>query len=174
LRGNCWKKGFGVEMNYKKAFESYMKASQKNDIYGYYEIGSCYYQGYGVEKDEKKAIEYYQRAADKGLNRALYKLADNCTRMNKDFKSFEFSKKAAKGGFVPSQFVIAERHSYGSGVKRDIRKALKWYKLYQENDGASDISKKVREVEDKLVNTCIYVFLLILYNHQSSIFILNQ
>ena len=57
--------GFGINKNENAAFSWYIKASQQNDINGYYEVG-FYYEFY--KQNYEEAFKFYQLAANNGLN----------------------------------------------------------------------------------------------------------
>ncbi|CAB5379273.1 unnamed protein product [Rhizophagus irregularis] len=147
--GTFYKKGFGVDKDEKESFEWFSKASQKNDINGHFELGECYYNGIGIGKDCKKALYYYTLAANKGLNIALCNLAEYFMNSKNKRKAFSYYKKAAKSGFVQSQYYLARCYN---NKKRNIKKSLSWLKKYQENDGSWEISDEITKVEKQLVD----------------------
>ncbi|GES73379.1 kinase-like domain-containing protein [Rhizophagus clarus] len=154
--GNFHYKGFGIDKNKDMAFKWYVYASQHNDINGYFQVGWCYHYGYGIKKDLKKAFKFYQIAANNGCNIALYYLA-NCYEygygIQKDnFKAYELYKKSVENGFIPSQYFLAIYYEHGLDTQLPVNKrnALKWYKLYQENDGIYEVSDKIRDIKKEL------------------------
>ena len=62
--------GHGVEQNWEKAAEMYLKAAEKGDVTGQANVGLCYYQGKGFGKNLKEAAKWFQKAADQGNERA--------------------------------------------------------------------------------------------------------
>lgn len=72
--GECYAFGNGVEQDYQKALEWYMKAADQNDSEAQYNIGVCYFAGNGVEADWYKAVEWYKKSADNGNERAKTQL----------------------------------------------------------------------------------------------------
>ncbi|CAG8449478.1 18246_t:CDS:2 [Rhizophagus irregularis] len=153
--GTFYKKGFGVDKDEKESFEWFSKASQKNDINGHFELGECYYNGIGIGKDCKKALYYYTLAANKGLNIALCNLAEYFMNSKNKRKAFSYYKKAAKSGFVQSQYYLARCYN---NKKRNIKKSLSWLKKYQENDGSWEISDEITKVEKQLVDQVMCFF----------------
>ncbi|PKK78963.1 HCP-like protein [Rhizophagus irregularis] len=146
---------FGVDKDEKESFEWFSKASQKNDINGHFELGECYYNGIGIGKDCKKALYYYTLAANKGLNIALCNLAEYFMNSKNKRKAFSYYKKAAKSGFVQSQYYLARCYN---NKKRNIKKSLSWLKKYQENDGSWEISDEITKVEKQLVDQVMCFF----------------
>ena len=74
---NYFKKGLGVDIDLKKAFELLKVAEETQDLDVFYSLGLCYVLGRGVEEDQ--AAEYFKKAALKGhvvacLNYVLYSI----------------------------------------------------------------------------------------------------
>ena len=63
----------GVERNYSKAAEWYLRAAQQGNTYSQYHLAQMYEEGEGVEKNIDEAIKWYQKAAN--LNDQSAKLA---------------------------------------------------------------------------------------------------
>lgn len=61
--GFFYQMGFGVQKNYKKAFEYYSKAADQNHSYAQNNLGYLYQCGHGVSTDYFQAYEYYKLAA---------------------------------------------------------------------------------------------------------------
>ena len=59
----CYKHGDGVRKNRRMAFKYFLKAAEKENVDGLYEVGYSYLTGTGVEKDIDKGIEYLCKAA---------------------------------------------------------------------------------------------------------------
>ncbi|RIA94893.1 hypothetical protein C1645_803302 [Glomus cerebriforme] len=143
--GNFYEGGFGVSKNEYKAFEKYKKASQQNDINGTFEVGYCYNYGYSIEKSFEKAVKSYQTASDDGLNISTYFLAVYYEFENNIIEAFKLYKKSANNGFIPSQYKLATFYENGDGTQQDKKEALKWYKLFLENDGEYSLSYNIKD-----------------------------
>jgi hypothetical protein len=162
--GKFYENGFGIDKNYKKAFEWYMKASQQNDIRGHDHVGYCYYYGYGVEKNWDEAFKFFQLSANDGLNITLNSLA-SCyqygygTQKN-NIMAFNLYKQSAENGFVQSQYEVAKCYQNGIGICENNIEALRWYKLYQESDGKYDVSSEIKDIEKELVRM-FYIFFIL-------------
>lgn len=61
--GVMYAKGLGVEVDYHKAFEFYMKSALRNYAQAQNNVAFCYVSGQGVKKDYSKAMEWYLKAA---------------------------------------------------------------------------------------------------------------
>ena len=64
-------KGNGVEQDYEKAFDWYMKAAEQENRDAQYSVAVMYESGEGVERDLYKALYLYNVAADQGDERAI-------------------------------------------------------------------------------------------------------
>ncbi|RIA82373.1 kinase-like domain-containing protein [Glomus cerebriforme] len=150
--GRFYNEGFGIDINKNIAFNQYMKASQKNNIIGHFEVGWYYYKN--NEKNYEKVLEFIQLAADDKLNIALYYLAYfyefGIDIQIDNFKAFELYKISSQNGFIPAQYELANCYKYGEGTQKNKKKALKWYKCYQKNDGIYDVSNDIEDIEKEL------------------------
>jgi len=70
--GDCYYYGNGIQQDYAKAFDCFIKASNLNDYNAVYRVGEMYYSGKYVQQDYKKAFEYLDKAASRNVARALY------------------------------------------------------------------------------------------------------
>ena len=72
--GYCYQDGIGTEINEKKAFECYKKATELDKTVACYwnNLGYCYQNGIGTEVNENKAFECYKKATELYKTVALY------------------------------------------------------------------------------------------------------
>ena len=56
----------GVEQDYAKAFEWYLKSASQGNAEAQNNLGELYDKGKGVEQDSAKAFEWYLKAAEQG------------------------------------------------------------------------------------------------------------
>jgi TPR repeat protein len=161
--GKFYEKGFGIKKDESIAFKWYMKACKQNNSNGYFEAGYCYYYGCGIEKNKKKAFEFCQLAANNGLNIALYFFANYFSTQNNLLETFELYKKSAENEFIYSQYELAKCYNYGKGTRQNKKEALKWYGLYQKNNGKHDASFEIEEIEKELVEFYIFFILNFVY-----------
>lgn len=68
----CW----GLDLDYRKAFEWFSKATEQGNALAECELAKLYRQGYGVEQDTSKAVEYLFSSACKGDCGAALELGD--------------------------------------------------------------------------------------------------
>lgn len=75
LAANYGSGGLGLEVDYEKAYELYLKAATKyNHAESAYRTAVCNEIGAGVRRDPTKAITWYRKAAQFGDVAAMYKL----------------------------------------------------------------------------------------------------
>ncbi|PKC68270.1 hypothetical protein RhiirA1_440701 [Rhizophagus irregularis] len=146
--GYFYEDGFGVYKNEIVAFEWYKKASKLNNLNGQFELGYCYNYGYSIKKNLKEALKSYKLASDEGLNIATYFLAisyefDN--EKNRFDEAFKLYKKSAEKGFIPSQYKLATFYEIGKGTQQNKTEALKWYKLFLENNGEYNPTYNIKD-----------------------------
>lgn len=55
--GYRYKKGKGVEQDYKKAAKWFAKSAKQGYMDAQFNLGACYYKGCGVKQNYKKALE---------------------------------------------------------------------------------------------------------------------
>ncbi|PKY47794.1 hypothetical protein RhiirA4_463164 [Rhizophagus irregularis] len=51
----------GISLDHKKAFEWYMRSSNNEIAYSYFNLGKCYYGGIGIDKILEEAIFLFKR-----------------------------------------------------------------------------------------------------------------
>jgi TPR repeat protein len=58
----------GMEQDYKKAFEMFVKIEQETNGYRWAQnmLGFCYCYGRGTEQDDTKAFEWYTKSSEQG------------------------------------------------------------------------------------------------------------
>ncbi|GET03016.1 kinase-like domain-containing protein [Rhizophagus clarus] len=128
--GHSYRKGIGIEKDFKKAFYWYEKAAKNGDIKAIYNLGTCYINGIGIKKDYNKAFELYKQSAEGGYSCGITMLG-YCynngigTKINKQ-KSFELYQDAANLENDVAQNNLALMYENGDGIIKDIDKAIYW------------------------------------------------
>lgn len=56
----------GITQDIKQSYQWYLKAAEKGNPEGQYQVGLSYARGFGVEKDEAKALEWLDKAEKNG------------------------------------------------------------------------------------------------------------
>lgn len=74
--GYFFEKGLGVEENKEKAFEYYLRSSEKGDYISQYNVAICYLNGVGVERNTVKAFYYANISASQNYEKSRILLAN--------------------------------------------------------------------------------------------------
>ena len=95
----CYFKGDGIDKDYRKAVEWFLKATEQEFAPAQTLLGDRYYYGEGVDKDYGKAVKWYQKASEQGHTPGQYKLGNCYSRgtgvEQDDRKAAEWYRKAA-------------------------------------------------------------------------------
>jgi len=74
--GEMYRKGHGVERNFKKAANWFAKAAKRGNAAAQFNLGSLYRTGKGIKKNARLAAKWYQRAAKQGFAKAQFSWSD--------------------------------------------------------------------------------------------------
>lgn len=133
--GVCYKKGKGVKKNVSKAVNYFKEACQKKEYEGCVRLATMYRYGQGVEKDEKRALNLYKTACDNYYASACFTMgklyeSGDIVPQNTD-TALTFYEKACENKERISCMILGDTYANVAGrtsVKRDIKKAKKYYK----------------------------------------------
>ena len=129
--GVAFHNGDGVERDYQKARNWYLKAAEQNNMNALYNLGRLYVLALGVEKDLEKSFGYFLRAAELGHSNAMKTVAmayDNGKGVQKNnSKAVQWYIKAANKGLKVAQNNLGAKYEIGQGVEKDFYKAFEWY-----------------------------------------------
>jgi TPR repeat protein len=108
--------GKGVEQNYTKAFEWYLKAAEQGNTDAQIHIGYMYHEGKGVDQNDIEAIKWLAKAAEQGDANAQYNLGvmfgnGYGTEQDED-KALDWYEKAAKNGYRNAYWGLASTLHY--------------------------------------------------------------
>lgn len=100
--GLMYLRGEGVEKDFVKAREWFLKASQFDNDSANYNLALMYQTRLGVEEDEEKAVEYFRRSVRKNHQGANFRLGLHLLKERGDVErvreGFECMLNAAKSG----------------------------------------------------------------------------
>ncbi len=129
--GNNYRCGFGIEIDYQKAFELLSKACQYGDDYGMRNLGLMYFKGQGISIDYAQAIYWYDKAAHKGNVSAMNDLGfyyKNGKYVAKDYqKAFDWFEQSASKNDAYGLFQLGLMYDYGQYVSKNEPKANECY-----------------------------------------------
>ena len=124
-------KGYGIEKDYKKAFNLYYRAAQEpKRAYAQRMVAKMYEEGIGTGKDLPAAFSWYKKAADHKDIFASYKtgymLANGIGTARDLSKSVTYFRFAADGGDVQANDEAGNAYLYGIGTREDYKTAYKY------------------------------------------------
>lgn len=129
--GQKYRMGLGVEQNYKKAADWYIKAANMGHAPSQNVIGVLYRQGLGLEQNDNEAVNWYTKSANQGNLAAQYNLGslylDGIGVEQNDSLAFTWLMEAAKKGDHDAQCNIGWMYYMGKGIEPNIQEAVKWY-----------------------------------------------
>ena len=132
--GDAYYYARGIERDYSKAAEWYLKAAQQGNTYSQYSLAQMYEEGKGVEKNINVAIEWYKKVDNQGGFWTTYAIS-----------------------------ALGRIYEEGKDVERDLNEARKWYQMVIDDRRASDsdrttaleglerIKRLEREEREKLI-----------------------
>lgn len=155
--GACYYSGNGVEQDYEKAVEWYLKAEKQGewDCNANYTLAKCYEYGIGVKQNYAEAEKRYRIIADNNMYEwhhwdrikcrigaeqndaeSQYKLGvyyENGKGVKQDYEeAIKWYRKAAEQGYIKAQKSLGDCYHKGIGVTQDYTKAEEWYKKAKE------------------------------------------
>jgi TPR repeat protein len=141
LLGDCYDQGKGINQDYKKAAEWFIKAAEQGNAAAQYMLGNYYFSGKGVEENKRKAIDLYRKAAEQGFLEAEFMLgayyAVGVTIPQDYSKAAEWYLKAAKRGHPAAQHQLGIFYKAGHAAQQDDKEALKWFRKSAEQGFAA-------------------------------------
>lgn len=118
----------GAEMNYKKAYMYYQKASDLGDPIAINNLGSLYYGGVGIRKNVRKAAELFARASDLGNTEAALNLAviylTHQGGFHNDQEAIRLLKKTAEHDNPTGRYLLGYAYLKAIGVPQNKKKAV--------------------------------------------------
>jgi hypothetical protein len=131
----------GMQQDWVKANELWLKAGDLGCVEGYYQLGVLYHNGMGVEIDKMKAKRYYELAAMKGNVYARHQLgcvegqAGNYQRASKHMII------AARAGFTQSLDQVKKVFRNGDVTKDEYASTLRAY-----HERQSEMKSEARDI----------------------------
>ncbi|KAF9426605.1 hypothetical protein BGZ76_002680, partial [Entomortierella beljakovae] len=128
--GVIYQNGDGVQQDYSKAMEWYLKASDQGNSDAQRNIGLLYQSGYGTPVDSAKAFEWHLKAsyngnfkAQENLGMLFYCYFD---ASNDWSGTMNFYLEAANQGHTNAQVVLGFIYLKGYGVPKDYTISVEW------------------------------------------------
>lgn len=127
-----YREGEGVIKNMEEAIQWLHVAADRGNIDACYDLGVLYEQGTDVAFNIKEAAKWYLAAAKKGHMNAqycvgrMYETPEVALNLP---EAFNWYLKAAKQGHKYASHRVGTMYEHGVCVAKDIKEALKWYRL---------------------------------------------
>jgi len=120
--------GMGREVDYKRAFDLYMKAASLGNLRARTNVGSAYIRGQGVPKIPEEGILWYKLAASSGWSNAINALGDSFRRgtgvKQDDVEAAKLYAAAADAGQIDAINNLGRAYVSGQGVPKDVNRGL--------------------------------------------------
>lgn len=124
--------GDGVEQNFVKAHNFFLKSANQGDVRAQYYLGVMYSNGHGIPKDLEQAYFWFSKSAFHGDADAQCELGMMYLQglgVGKNEKeAFRNFLKAAEQGQADAQHNVAVSFEAGEGVEKDVSQAAIWYR----------------------------------------------
>ena len=117
----------GMQQDYEKANELWLKAGDLGCVDGYGKLGSSYVTGRGVEMDKKKAMHYWELAAMKGSSTARHNLGILEIDAGNEHQAVKHFILAANAGFKKSLDMVKKGFVRGIVTKDEYANTLRAY-----------------------------------------------
>ena len=141
----CYANGIGINKNIDKAIELYTLSANQGNSYAQFNLANYYENGVGLDKDINKAIELYTLSANQGHSNAQKQLQKYTSIQNdkqialnylnkanfskSDKEKVYYLQEAANLGNAEAQFNLAKCYQNGTGVLKNIDKAIELFTL---------------------------------------------
>jgi len=100
--GNSYRDGRGVDIDFKKAFNHYLRSAEFGCPEGQNNVGVFLYNGNGVKTNHEYAREWFRKAAEQNIAEAQLNYAEMLENGEggpvKETEAIEYYKKAAEQG----------------------------------------------------------------------------
>ena len=131
LKGDAFCYGNGVDQNYEKAYEWYLKGAESGDAKCMTRLGELYVNGAGVTQDYEKALEYFHQAAELQIPKAMYDIGllyEHGLGVEKIYqKALVWYQASIDAGGVMAMSDLGMMYFDGRGVEQDYEKCMAWW-----------------------------------------------
>lgn len=143
--GECYKFGYGTEIDEKKAFYCYLKGAQLGDAEAQNELAYLYYEGIGTEANLQKAIKWLKKSAEqeKGNGSAHYNLGYLYSHEPDVLdvkKAHEYYLKAVELGYSDAKFELYKLMIESDPKSKNSKEAVEWLKNSAEDNHAEALN----------------------------------
>jgi len=151
--------GLGIEQDYEKAFEWFLKSAQEGNKFAQYSLANLYYYGNGVEKDLSQAFLWYQKSSAQGQPYASYAVAQMYSKgeyVSQGGETAQRYYKAALSGFLKLEskeqaddnlyYKLGSMFKKGLGTDIDMDRAIDYFKRSAEMNNKNGLYEYGKEL----------------------------
>lgn len=129
--GGCYRQGYGVRKDYRKAIEWFRRAANKGNAQAMVDLGLMYGNGQGVIKDYSHAMNLFRKAAGLHSPDAMAELGMTYLYglwgVKTDYgRALKWLRRGAAHSNIYSMFALADVYWNGLGVPANRRTSVKW------------------------------------------------
>ncbi|MBQ9422237.1 MAG: sel1 repeat family protein, partial [Pyramidobacter sp.] len=122
--------GIGTAKNIGTGLEKLRAAAEQGESEAKTALAAMYQRGENVDKNPAEAERLYREAAAEGNPRAQFALGEmlkSTTDKERNDEALKYYEQAARAGYAPAQFAMAQSHADDHWHTPDLVRALKWY-----------------------------------------------
>jgi TPR repeat protein len=137
LLGQTYNAGWGVPVDYQRAFKWWSRAAEGGSTDGQWGLGCLYDEGHGVPRDSQMAAQWWKKAADAGNIKATVSLAflyEEGRGVKPNLKeSARLFGLAAEAGEPAAQLNYGLKILHGEGVQQNQLLGCAWLAVAAES-----------------------------------------
>lgn len=134
--GFTYLRGLGCKENAPAAFEYFARAAELNSLKGTCSLAYMLEHGIGCTCDLHRSYELYRQSASRGHLGAQFALACAAFAHSDYEEALIWLHAAAEHGLAEAQAFLARLYMNGLGTKQNVKTALMWCFVVQNNDQA--------------------------------------
>ena len=138
LAGWCKNGSTGIQQDYEKSNELFLKAGELGCAEAYSKLGYSYDVGRGVKVDKKKAKHYYELAAMNGDLHARHNLGCVEGRTGNNTRAYKHYILSARAGYKESLDAVKNGFMNGMVTKDEYANTLRAYQKMQDETKSDD------------------------------------
>lgn len=124
LLGYFYDFGYGVKINYEKAYDYYLFAAENGHAHAQYDVGFAFRYARGIERNLEKAIYWFKKSAALECDAGQYELA-NCywdgIGVEEDRRlATEYYLKAYEQGYDKAGYRLVRCYYYGLDIDKNL------------------------------------------------------
>jgi len=147
--GVFYENGDGVPQDAEEAARYYKLAADQNYKEAQNLLAIAYFRGSGVEKNQAEAFRLWELSAKQGYVEAQSNLATAHLKTNNFSEAFKWCKLAAENGHSGAQTTLGTLYEEGLGTNKDLKEALRLYKLSSDQKNPTGIENFRRMIEEQ-------------------------